>query len=111
MRAYDSFEGIGRDWRDPVVVVRSQPSVYKDRCGCRFVVPANAIQRHYENSFGHRWITWECIENNYGSYGHARKITYRRVVGISDELKKDLRVGPRNCVVYIKVRSHPEPPW
>jgi len=34
MRAYDSFEGIGRDWRDPVVVVRSQPSVYKDRCGC-----------------------------------------------------------------------------
>ena len=114
MRPYDRFEGAGRDWHDPVVVTRNQPSVYKDRCGCKFLVPANAIQKHYENSFGHRWIAWEVsekrMENNYGSYGYEKKI-HRRAVGISDDLKNELRVGPRNFIVYIKVRSHPEPPW
>ncbi len=114
MRPYDRFEGEGHDWRNPITIVRNQPSVYRDRCGCRFIVPGNAIQRHYENSFGHRWITWEVTwernENNNGSYRHVSKI-YRRAVGISDDLKKELRVGPRYSTQYIKIRSHPEPPW
>lgn len=114
MCVYDSFEGAGRDWRDPVVVVRSQPSVYRDRCGCKFVVPANAIQRHYENNFGHCWITWEVTsertENSYGSYGSVQKI-HRRAVGISDALKKDLRVGFRIYASFIRVKGSPERPW
>src|SRR6185295_17126595 len=103
MRPYDSFEGAGHDWRDPVVIVRDQPSVYRDRCGCKFIVPANAIQRHYENSFGHRWIAWECTEDSRTGHWIAKVDNRRRAVGISDELKNDLKVGPRIYNTCLKI--------
>ena len=107
MVPFDRWEGEGRDHRNPAIVIREQPSVYRDRLGCRFEIPAGYFQQHWENEFGHRWIAWKPKNTTVQA-----KMTRRlRAVGVNPRYEEITRLGNQSARNYIKVRSKPEHPW